>query len=139
MNGAAQVVVAAVLTLTRTIKSVVTGQAPVTLEWRSTLGGENTQISTGIIYRGRAVNSNSRERKKRNASIDGIQKNHLSMLERMRVGYPQEYYRSGTVSSSSAVYFIMCAWLQPVVHPAFCSWAQTLTSCCMQSAYVLLL
>ena len=37
------VVVVVVLTLTRIIKSVVTGQAPVTLELRNTLG-KNTKI-----------------------------------------------------------------------------------------------
>ena len=37
------VVVVVVLTLTRIIKSVVTGQAPVTLEWRNTSGKKHKQ------------------------------------------------------------------------------------------------
>ena len=41
-NGLVVVVVVVVLTLIHMIKSVVTGQAPVTLEWRNTPGKKNT-------------------------------------------------------------------------------------------------
>ena len=41
------VVVVVVLTLTRIIKSVVTGQAPVTLERRNTPGKEHKQSNRG--------------------------------------------------------------------------------------------
>ena len=45
------VVVVAVLTLTRIIKSVVTGQAPVSLEWRSIPGKKHKQAKRGTrIY-----------------------------------------------------------------------------------------
>ena len=44
------VVVVVVRTLTRIIKSVVTGQAPVTLEWRNTPGKKNnTKAKTMVV------------------------------------------------------------------------------------------
>ena len=42
------VVVAVVLTITRIIKSVVTGQAPVTPEWRNTPGKKHKQTKSGV-------------------------------------------------------------------------------------------
>ena len=44
------VVVVVVLTLTRIIKSMVTGQAPVTLELRNTPGNKNKQTSDDACY-----------------------------------------------------------------------------------------
>ena len=41
--------VAVVLTLTLTIKSVVTGEAPVTLEWSRT-PGKNTQTKLKVVH-----------------------------------------------------------------------------------------
>ena len=43
------VVVAVVLTLTRIFKSVVTGQAPVTLEWRNA-PGKKTQTKAKVVH-----------------------------------------------------------------------------------------
>ena len=43
------VVVVVVLTLTRIIKSVVTGQAPVTLEWRNT-PRKKTQTKPKVVH-----------------------------------------------------------------------------------------
>ena len=44
-------VAVAVLTLTRIKKSVVTGQAPVTLEWRNTRGEEKKHNQTkAVVY-----------------------------------------------------------------------------------------
>ena len=50
MGGIRIVVVVVVLTLTRIIKSVVTGQAPVTLELRNTPGKTHTQPEVVHAY-----------------------------------------------------------------------------------------
>ena len=47
VHGPTSDVVVVVLTLTRIIKSVVTGQAPVTLELRNTPGKTHTQPNQG--------------------------------------------------------------------------------------------
>ena len=44
------VVDVAVLTLTRIIKSVVTGQAPVTLEWKDTPGKKHKQNKKKVVH-----------------------------------------------------------------------------------------
>ena len=45
------IVVVVVLTLTRIVNAMVTGQAPVTLEWRNTPGEKRKQTKSGTrIY-----------------------------------------------------------------------------------------
>ena len=56
--------VSSLITLTRTIKPMVTGQAPVTLEWKNTPGKKHKQTKKGgrrIDYIvGEAINSSNR-------------------------------------------------------------------------------